>query len=222
MAGEYQNRGAAQQIEAFLTAHPTAPLTVAVGFASVRGPARLAERTEARPVTLVIGDCRSQRFAKASDVDRATVTAFLDRGDVVVKNWYRKRPVAAEARLKVWVVHTDKGPAALVGSANLTGAGLFRNWEMVTEACASDLARVVGEVDSLAKQALDAKARLSGYVKEPGTARASRKQTAPTPKRRTTPAKGRPKGCLSGLAQLAGWATLLLAATVVLVGVVGR
>ena len=42
--------------------------------------------------------------------------------------------VVREAHLKAWMIEAEGEPVVLVGSANLTGAGLFRNWELVVEA----------------------------------------------------------------------------------------
>ena len=156
--------GTAERYEAFLKSYPTGRLTVAVGFASVRGLAWLARRTRERPVRLVIGNCQRQRFAKASDEDRRVATAFLDRWDVEVKNWYRKNPVAREAHLKVWMIETEGGPVALVGSANLTGAGLFHNWEAVVEARGADREWTVSEVGALWREAWPYTDRVREYV----------------------------------------------------------
>ena len=218
MAGNrvLSSRGAASQIEAFLWSDATAPLTVAVGFASVRGLAWLAERTADRPVTLVIGDCRQMRFAKASAADRQIAQSFLARDDVMVKNWYRKHPEPAEAHLKVWVAHTEKGPAALVGSANLTGAGLFRNWEMVAEPAPSDLPRVVDEVEALVDQAFDAKPRLMEHIRGDRTRHRPEQGRRPDRRREASPERADPKGCLSVLLRLIGCAALLAVAFVML------
>ena len=206
----------AKRIEAFLRSDPAAPLTVAVGFASVQGLAWLAERTTGRAVTLVIGDCRRRNFAKADSKDRRIVRDFLARGDVEVKNWYRRRPQPAEAHLKVWIVHTKEAPRVLVGSANLTGAGLFHNWEMVTEAAPADLSRITGAVGALVEQAWDVKATLAQHIR---SAEGDTAQRKPAPRagkapvraarqsgrrhrskraspRRAAPARESKKGCL--------------------------
>ncbi len=198
MAGNrvLSSRGAASQIEAFLWSDTTAPLTVAVGFASVRGLAWLAKRTADRPVTLVIGDCRQMRFAKASAADRQIAQSFLARDDVTIKNWYRKNPEPAEAHLKVWIAHTEKGPAALVGSANLTGAGLFRNQEMVTAPAPSDLPRVVDEVEALVDQAFDAKTRLTEYIRSDRTRHRPEQDRRPDRRRAASSERAAPKGYL--------------------------
>ena len=211
-----RRRGAASQIEAFLWSDPAAPLTVAVGFASVRGLVWLAERTAGRPVTLVIGDCRQRNFARASSTDREIARSFLERDDVAVKNWYRKRPEPAEAHLKVWVAHTNKGPAALVGSANLTAAGLFRHWEMVTEPAHSDLPRVVDEVEALVAQALDAKTRLIEHIRGDRTRHRPEQGRRSDRRREASPEKAAPKGCLSGVLRFIGAAALLAVAFAVL------
>lgn len=198
-----EKRGAESDISAFLEAHPTGPLTVAVGYASVRGLAWLARQTGARPVILVIGDCRAQHFTKASAADRDRVLRFLDRNDVGVKNWYRRRTEKSEAHLKVWTVTGGARPAALVGSANLTGAGLFRNREMVTAACEPDLTRVVSEIESLVSEAWDCKDRLRKLVAPPPKAKAESEpapRTPPSKRRQPQASPSRPArgGCLSG------------------------
>ena len=53
-------------MERFLNAHPSGPLVVCVGSASVAGIAWLAKRSRRRPVTLLIGDMKSRNFAKAT------------------------------------------------------------------------------------------------------------------------------------------------------------
>lgn len=206
----FSSRGAAPQIEAFLGSDTTAPLTVAVGFASVRGLAWLAARTAGRPVTLVIGNCRQHNFARASAPDREIAHSFLERDDVTVKNWYRKHPEPAEAHLKVWVAYTKRGHKALVGSANLTGAGLFRNREMVTEPAPSDLPRVISEVEALVGEALDAKTRLMGYVRGNGRPEKGRRPD----KRTASPDRAAPKGCLSTLLGPTGCTALLATARI--------
>lgn len=230
-------RGAAAQIEAFLRSDPAAPLTAAVGFASVRGLAWLAKRTAGRRVTLVIGDCRPRNFEKADDADRELARAFLARRDVEVKNWYQKHPKSVEAHLKVWIARTKAGPRALVGSANLTAAGLFHNWEMVAEPSPSDLPRIVDAVDALVRQAWDVRPRLEQHI-SPGRTESRPKEAIPsrrprfTPDPRAGPTEHRPqeaappkggagpraaiKGCLRMLLLFIGAVALLSAAAAVL------
>ena len=160
--------GEHHRFESFLRKHPSGMLTVAVGYASILGIAWLSDRTNGRPVTLLIGNARKRYYKNASEADRRKALRFLERNDVKVRCWYRKRPKPAEAHLKVWVAYTGRGEAVLVGSANLTGAGLFRNWEMVVEPSDADTVRVVREVRNLERQALDAKERLLGYIRSNG------------------------------------------------------
>ena len=214
MAKQHEYSDTARQIGSFLGKYPDAPLKVAVAFASVRGLAWLAKRTKHRQVTLLIGDCRPQHFAKATDEDRATATAFLKRKDVEVKNWYRRRTGRSEAHMKVWIVEAPDGPIALVGSANLTAAGLFRNREMVTQVCSPDLARVTREVDSLMSDAWDAKDRVLSRVNPPPAATPRKKQPTPQTARR--------RGCLAAMLQLVAGAVLLPAtAAIVVWGIAG-
>ena len=135
--------GAADRVERFLAAHPTGPLVVCVGSASVAGIVWLAQRSRGRRVTLFIGDMKSRNFALATDRDRSAALAFVSRTDVDVRNWYRTKRSSqgrSEAHLKVWASCDDTGApqAFLVGSANLTIAGLHENIELMALADASE------------------------------------------------------------------------------------
>lgn len=182
--------GAAARIEQFLVKYPDEPLTVAVGYASVKGLAWLAHHTANRPVTLLIGNCRKSHFTKWSHGDRASTVAFLNRPDVVVKNWYKKRPPPSEAHLKVWVAHTTTAPRVLLGSANLTGAGLFQNREAVAEAAEPDRLRIANSVHDLVEKGWDVKARLLDYLSEQPQQQAASRQPTPEVRRR---------GCLAAV-----------------------
>ena len=162
------DRTAATRIEKFLDDRPGVPLTVAVGYSSVPGIAWLARRTGDRRVRLLIGDCRPKYFKHAKAEDRAEAVAFLERSDVVVQNWYKKRGGASEAHLKVWVAHDFPRPAVLSGSANLTHQGLYRNTEMVAEIAAVEVDEAVERVEDLFAEAWDAKDRLLGYITPTG------------------------------------------------------
>ena len=161
------DRTAATRIEKFLDDRPGVPLTVAVGYSSVPGIAWLARRTGDRRVRLLIGDCRPKYFKHAKAEDRAEAVAFLERSDVVVQNWYKKRGGASEAHLKVWVAHDVPRPAVLSGSANLTHQGLYRNTEMVAEIAAAEVAEAVEQVEDLFAKAWDVKDRLLDYITPP-------------------------------------------------------
>ena len=182
--------GSAGRIEQFLAKYPDGRLTVAVGYASVKGLAWLARHTANRPVTLLIGNCRKSHFTKWSRDDRAGAVAFINRPDVDVKNWYKKRPTPSEAHLKVWVAHTTTSPRVLLGSANLTGAGLFRNREAVAEAADPDRPSIAQDVNDLIGNAWDAKERLLGYLSEQPEQQAVTRQPTPTVRRR---------GCLAAV-----------------------
>ena len=161
------DRTAATRIEKFLDDRPGVPLTVAVGYSSVPGIAWLARRTGDRRVRLLIGDCRPKYFKHAKAEDRTEAAAFLERSDVVVQNWYKKRGGASEAHLKVWVAHDVPRPAVLSGSANLTHQGLYRNTEMVAEIAAGEVDEAVERVEDLFAKAWDVKDRLLDYITPP-------------------------------------------------------
>lgn len=194
--------GSAERIEQFLVKYPDGRLTVAVGYASVKGLAWLARHTANRPVTLLIGNCRKSHFTKWSRDDRASAVAFLNRPDVVVKNWYKKRPTPSEAHLKVWVAHKGTAPGVLLGSANLTGAGLFHNREAVAEAAEPDRRRIANSVDELLGNAWDVKERLLGYLSE-----------QPQPAMSAQPApEARRRGCLAAVISAAAFVAVMVAA----------
>lgn len=160
---------AADRVERFLDAHPSRPLVVCVGSASVAGIVWLAKHSRGRPVTLLIGDMKSRNFAKAADADRRAALDFVQRGDVTVLNWYRtsrSNQGRSEAHLKVWAACDDaRTPRAfLVGSANLTMAGLRENVELMALADASELAYLRSTVQQLRDKSWDRKERLQELI----------------------------------------------------------
>ena len=160
---------AADRVERFLAAHPVGPLVVCVGSASVAGIVWLAERSHGRPVTLLIGDLKSRNFAKATDADRRAALGFVRRSDVTVLNWYRTGRSSqgrSEAHLKVWAACDGTGvpQAFLVGSANLTIAGLHENVELMALADASDHSHLRSTLQKLLDKSWDAKERLEERI----------------------------------------------------------
>ena len=142
---------------------------VCVGSASVAGIVWLAQRSENRPVTLLVGDMKGRNFAKASDADRRAALRFVQRSDVEVLNWYRTDRSSqgrSEAHLKVWAAGDDTGElqAFLVGSANLTIAGLHENVELMALTDGSDLDYLHNSLTRLQAEAWDAKERLQGLI----------------------------------------------------------
>ena len=169
---------AAKRVERFLAAHPTGPLVVCVGSASVAGIVWLSERSRGRPVILLIGDMKSRNFALATDAHRHTALGFVQRSDVTVLNWYRtdrSNQGRSEAHLKVWAACDRSGvpQAFLVGSANLTMAGLHENVELMTVADASEHSYLRSTLQELQGKAWDAKERLEEWI-EHGDAPADR------------------------------------------------
>ena len=151
---------------------------VCVGSASVAGIVWLSERSGGRPVTLLIGDMKSRNFAKATDTHRRTALGFVQRSDVTVLNWYRtgrSNQGRSEAHLKVWAACDRSGvpQAFLVGSANLTMAGLHENVELMALADASEHTYLRSTVQQLQNKAWDAKERLEEWI-EHGDAPAGR------------------------------------------------
>ena len=161
---------AANRVERFLAAHPDGPIMVCVGSASVAGIGWLAARSRSRPVTLLIGDMKSRNFAKATDRDRSAALAFVNRNDVTVLNWYRtnrSNQGRSEAHLKVWAAcdHDGAFQAFLVGSANLTIAGLHENVELMALADGSERSYLRSTLQQLQAKSWDAKERLQEWIK---------------------------------------------------------
>lgn len=160
---------AADRVERFLDAHPDGPLVVCVGSASVAGIAWLAARSRGRPVTLLIGDMKSRNFARATDRDRSAALDFVNRNDVTVLNWYRtnrSNQGRSEAHLKVWAACDGTGAprAFLVGSANLTNAGLHENVELMALADGSERSYLRSTLQQLQAKSWDAKERLQEWI----------------------------------------------------------
>ncbi len=160
---------AAGRVERFLDAHPDGPLVVCVGSASAAGVAWLAERSRGRPVTLLVGDLKGRNFGLATDADRRAALDFVRRSDVTVLNWYRtnrSNQGRSEAHLKVWAACDDAGvpQAFLVGSANLTNAGLHENVELMALADASDHGYLRNTLQELQAKSWDAKERLEEQI----------------------------------------------------------
>lgn len=167
---------AASLIEDFLHAHPRGELFVAVGYASVAGIAWLAERAGDRPVTLLIGNTQRNHFKEMSDRDRDEAIRFLQRDDVEVLTWYQKardnRP-RREAHLKVWAAMSEGSgrrrraggvAALLVGSGNLTNAGLFHNEEAFAHAADEDLRRIGAQLERLRSHQWKRKDKILEYI----------------------------------------------------------
>ena len=160
---------ASDRVQRFLDEHPRGPLIICVGSASVAGIAWLAEHARDRPVTLLIGDMKGRNFARATDADRRTARDFVRRGDVLVLNWYRTERSGkgrSEAHLKVWAACDRKGrpKAFLVGSANLTDAGLQENVELMAVADDDEHAYLRSTLRGLIDEAWNAEERLLELV----------------------------------------------------------
>ena len=145
---------------------------VAVAIASVAGLAWLGERAAHRRVTLILGKSEPSRFRAASDTDRTAALEFLRRDDVQVASWTgtgESSGTGSEANLRVWAVPDSSGrvAAALVGSANLTLKGLFRNVETCAEAAAADLRDIDKKLTAVRAAAWGCRDRIVGYLDPP-------------------------------------------------------
>ena len=111
----------------------------------------------------------------------------MTRPDVSVRNWYRtnkNKEGASQAHLKTWVVAGNDGEplAALVGSANLTRAGLQDNAELGVEANGDDLIRAWDMTNDLHRRAWDCRDRLNGYLGDRKREQARVKQSGKRPR----------------------------------------
>lgn len=205
--------GAGDRVERFLRSHSTGRLVVCVGSASVSGVAWLAERTPQRPVTLLIGDLQGRNFQHATDDDRRAALAFVHRSDVEVRSWYRTARNAAgrsEAHLKVWAACDvrEVPHAYLVGSANLTTAGLAENVELMTVADPSEHDYLRGILEALLDKdkSWHAKEQLVERIAAPDAPASAERPHRRTPRsgqRRHTPAASKAQaGCAKQTAVL--------------------
>ena len=158
--------GAEQRIVKFLEKNPRGPLYVLTGYASVWGLAWLHERTSGRPVTLLTGDARKKRFAKATESDRKSALEFLSRDKVTVKTWYSKKTPGREAiaHAKAWIVKKPTRYVALVGSANLTEQGFQHNFEMMARAARFEIRTLIKEMEETLAKAKESKERITRYL----------------------------------------------------------
>ena len=219
--------GAADRVERFLAAHPTGPLVVCVGSASVAGTVWLAQHSRERRVTLVIGDMKSRNFALATDRDRSAALAFVSRNDVDVRNWYRTKRSSqgrSEAHLKVWAACDDTGvpQSFLVGSANLTIAGLHENVELMALADASEHAYLRSTLQQLQDKSWDAKERLEEWIEHGDSSershRPTRHRSDHTPSTRGKQRQHAPAASTGCGSQVLAMVSLTAAAALVLMG----
>ena len=212
-------------IQRFLRDNPHGHLYVLVGYASVWGLAWLQENTPGRPVTLIIGDTRPHHFESATNRDRARALQFLRRTDARTLSWYRTGKSAQGKSMlhaKGWVIAepTEKpATAALIGSANLTRAGLQANWEMMALVSGGELSRIRRQLDGLmqgrtvSRKPWDAESRLIEAIE--GGRRVQELTKAMPTRRRRSPARRRRSGCLA-LAAAIGALVASVAATLLL------
>ena len=197
---------AATTVEAFLDEFPVGDLVVAVGVASVSGIAWLSRRATHSTVTLLIGDTRRQHLAaaEARPEDREEAARFLGPPDVKVLNWYRSGRGAQprrSAHLKVWAVlerdsvtraAKPEATAMLVGSANLTLAGLLYNEEAFARAGRGDIGRITRQLEHLVREGWDCRDRLNEAISGTAGGRTRRME-------RREPVPAARSGCLLAL-----------------------
>ena len=205
---------AADRVERFLDAHPDGPLVVCVGSASVAGIAWLAARSRGRPVTLLIGDMKSRNFARATDRDRSAALDFVNRNDVTVLNWYRtnrSNQGRSEAHLKVWAACDGTGAprAFLVGSANLTNAGLHENVELMALADDSERSYLRSTLQQLQAKSWDAK-RLQEWIEGEASERSHRRSGQRTRHHAPAASTGCGSQVLAAASLVSAAATLLI------------
>ena len=157
---------AASKIEEFLRNAPPGRLYVVVGYGDVTGLAWLGRHAAERPVTLLIGDTRGRLF-QGQPRDRRAALDLLARTDVDVLSGYRQG--APLVHQKVYVIASpdgDEAVAGLVGSANLTDAGLFRNEETVVTVAREELPAVWQQTRGICARGRPAGERIAGYIRD--------------------------------------------------------
>ena len=155
----------ASKVEGFLRNAPRGRLYVVVGYADVTGLAWLEWHAAERPVTLLIGDTRRRLF-QGQPQDRSAALDLLARADVDILSGYRQgSPLVHQ---KVFVVASpdgDQAVAGLVGSANLTDAGLFRNEETVVTVAREELPAIWQQTRATCARGRRAGERIAGYIR---------------------------------------------------------
>ena len=178
-------------------------------------------------MTLFIGDMKSRNFARATDRDRSAALDFASRTDVDVRNWYRTGRSSqgrSEAHLKVWAACDGTGApqAFLVGSANLTVAGLQENIELMALADASERGYLRSTLQQLQDKSWDAKERLEEWIEHGDSPEPSQRPTRHrSDHTRSTRGKQQPHApaALTGCGpQVLAMVSLTAAAAVVLIG----
>lgn len=149
---------AAQHIGRFLQKNTKGHIYVATGFASPYGLAWLHRRTRHRAVTVVIGGSSldDKYWNKGSKEDKDAAREFLDRSDVSVCVWKGSHP-DSELHAKLWITKSHAEIDILLGSANLTKNGLYKNREAMTRARDEDLDRHWNDMHSHVEGSHDAK-----------------------------------------------------------------
>lgn len=191
-------RAAAAVVDDFLNQHPRGELWVGTGFASAFGLGWLHQRTRRRPVRLLIGDLRTG-FDRWSDDDRQAALAFLSREDVSVRGCHTPEGMLHS---KVWIALDSEDPrrptGVLVGSANLTRQGLFKNDETVARAAPEEFRRIRDELMRSTQRSWDAKGELMARLGRDATDI----ETLPQGRRRQGVGLG--SGCRKAAVSLAG------------------
>ena len=155
---------AAEQVEQLLADNPRGELRIVTGYASLGGLSWLGERTEGRPVSLVIGDMSKRHFDKATPRICESAALFLARSNVsVLTKKMRNKPEDVGkpvpiVHAKAWMIRPTvrSTPRVLCGSANLTFQGMYRNLEMMCAAQRDDARRLWDEMDELLKASRNA------------------------------------------------------------------
>lgn len=156
-----------ETVEEFIRSreHVEGELVVATGYTSVAGLAWLADVTT-RPVTVVVGDLRPERFENAAAADRRKAVGLLERAGSRVFCWYRQGRIAHG---KAFAFRKEgQTVAALAGSANLTLNGLRRYAEIMVTVDTAEFDRIDGYIDSSISGGRDRTDNVVGLCRGPG------------------------------------------------------
>jgi superfamily II DNA or RNA helicase len=143
----------ARGLRALIEHHPADPLAVATGYVNLEGLSILAELSEGRPTRLLLGaqpdpglgapppprdlfESQLRSLGGERDFSRFPPSRAKERLEAI-ESWLRRPEVEVRRYThsflhgKAYLIGTvDVARAALVTSANLTGAGLHRNMEL--------------------------------------------------------------------------------------------
>lgn len=144
------------KIRDFLQEHRFGDLWVCTGSTNAWGFAMLGELAPDRAVTILMASDPDLVHSQSPEDQRRRARDFLNRRDVRVMTWPKpgsRNPERQRMHIKAYIADpTGDEPVALVGSANLTRAGLMTNQEAMVTASPADTTELVRRVEVMLRE----------------------------------------------------------------------